>query len=120
MLISPWPLYVKVTREVSLTAEGFMPEDGSGCIVGIEDLPEQECVCVATAAGDILLCNLSTKQVTWQEGLGDFKGRGDSVLISSGVSCTFITELWLLSLFWADELIFLGALSRIKNRIYAP
>lgn len=40
-----------------------MPEDGSGCIVGIEDLPEQECVCVATAAGDILLCNLSTKQV---------------------------------------------------------
>uniref|UniRef100_A0A8C0EGY0 Elongator complex protein 1 n=1 Tax=Bubo bubo TaxID=30461 RepID=A0A8C0EGY0_BUBBB len=62
-LISHWPLYVKVTREVSLTAEGFMPEDGSGCIVGIEDLPEQECVCVATAAGDILLCNLSTKQV---------------------------------------------------------
>ncbi|XP_074936110.1 elongator complex protein 1 isoform X2 [Phalacrocorax aristotelis] len=52
-----------VTREVSLTAEGFMPEDGSGCIVGIEDLPEQESVCVATAAGDILLCNLSTKQV---------------------------------------------------------
>ncbi|XP_065518260.1 elongator complex protein 1 [Lathamus discolor] len=51
------------TREVDLTVEGFMPEDGSGCIVGIEDLPEQECVCVATAAGDILLCNLSTKQV---------------------------------------------------------
>ncbi|NWS77861.1 ELP1 protein, partial [Crotophaga sulcirostris] len=52
-----------VRRELSLTAEGFMPEDGSGCIVGIEDLPEQECVCVATAAGDILLCNLSTEQV---------------------------------------------------------
>ncbi|NXM09600.1 ELP1 protein, partial [Tyrannus savana] len=52
-----------VTREVSLVEEGFLPEDGSGCIVGIEDLPEQECVCVATAAGDILLCNLSTKQV---------------------------------------------------------
>ncbi|XP_030327212.1 elongator complex protein 1 isoform X5 [Strigops habroptila] len=52
-----------VTREVDLTVEGFMPEDGSGCIVGIEDLPEQECACVATAAGDILLCNLSTKQV---------------------------------------------------------
>uniref|UniRef100_A0A8D0FPN4 Elongator complex protein 1 n=1 Tax=Strix occidentalis caurina TaxID=311401 RepID=A0A8D0FPN4_STROC len=57
------PARDSVTREVSLTAEGFMPEDGSGCIVGIEDLPEQECVCVATAAGDILLCNLSTKQV---------------------------------------------------------
>ncbi|KAI6058316.1 Elongator complex protein 1 [Aix galericulata] len=40
-----------------------MPEDGSGSIIGIEDIPEQECVCVATAAGDILLCNLSTKQV---------------------------------------------------------
>ncbi|NXX94785.1 ELP1 protein, partial [Centropus bengalensis] len=52
-----------VRREVSLTAEGFMPEDGSGCIVGIEDLPEQESVCVATAGGDILLCNLSTEQV---------------------------------------------------------
>uniref|UniRef100_A0A8C9ELD2 Elongator complex protein 1 n=1 Tax=Pavo cristatus TaxID=9049 RepID=A0A8C9ELD2_PAVCR len=52
-----------VVREVSLTAEGFMPEDGSGCIIGIEYLPELECVCVATAAGDILLCNLSTKQV---------------------------------------------------------
>ncbi|XP_064032731.1 elongator complex protein 1 [Pogoniulus pusillus] len=52
-----------VTREVSLTAGGFMPEDGSGCIVGMEYLPEQECVCVATAAGDILLCNLGTKEV---------------------------------------------------------
>ncbi|NWR76836.1 ELP1 protein, partial [Centropus unirufus] len=52
-----------VRREVSLTAEGFMPEDGSGCIVGIEDLPEQESVCVATAGGDILLCHLSTEQV---------------------------------------------------------
>lgn len=75
-LISHWLLYVKVTREVSLTADGFMPEDGSGCIVGIEDLPEQECVCVATAAGDILLCNLSTKQVTWQERHNNFKGKG--------------------------------------------
>ncbi|NXA13966.1 ELP1 protein, partial [Sapayoa aenigma] len=52
-----------VTREVSLIEEGFLPEDGSGCIVGVEDLPEQESVCVATAAGDILLCSLSTKQV---------------------------------------------------------
>ncbi|XP_041879523.1 elongator complex protein 1 isoform X1 [Corvus kubaryi] len=52
-----------VSREVSLTVDGFLPEDGSGCIVGVEDLPEQESVCVATAAGDILLCNLSTKQV---------------------------------------------------------
>lgn len=58
---------MKVPREVSLTVDGFLPEDGSGCIVGVEDIPEQESVCVATAAGDILLCNLSTKQVPWQE-----------------------------------------------------
>ncbi|NXY14657.1 ELP1 protein, partial [Atrichornis clamosus] len=62
-LVELRPAGDSVTREVSLTADGFLPEDGSGCIVGIEDLPEQECVCVATAAGDILLCNLSTKQV---------------------------------------------------------
>ncbi|NWR57482.1 ELP1 protein, partial [Bucorvus abyssinicus] len=62
-LVELGPAGDSVTREISLTAEGFMPEDGSGRIVGIEDLPEQECVCVATAAGDILLCNLSTKQV---------------------------------------------------------
>lgn len=58
-----------MSREVSLTVDEFLPEDGSGCIVGIEDLPELESVCVATAAGDILLCNLSTKQVTWQDRL---------------------------------------------------
>ncbi|NXC44125.1 ELP1 protein, partial [Penelope pileata] len=53
----------EATRQISLAVEGILPEDGSGCIVGIEDLPELECVCVATAAGDILLCNLSTQQV---------------------------------------------------------
>ncbi|XP_061873876.1 elongator complex protein 1 isoform X2 [Colius striatus] len=62
-LVELGPAGDSVTREVSLAAEGFLPEDGSGCIVGVEDIPEQECVCVATAAGDILLCNLGTKQV---------------------------------------------------------
>ncbi|RMC22440.1 hypothetical protein DUI87_00754 [Hirundo rustica rustica] len=62
-LVELRPAGDSVSREVSLTVDGFLPEDGSGCIVGIEDLPEQESVCVATAAGDILLCNLSTKQV---------------------------------------------------------
>nr|XP_008170108.1 elongator complex protein 1 isoform X1 [Chrysemys picta bellii]XP_008170109.1 elongator complex protein 1 isoform X1 [Chrysemys picta bellii]XP_008170110.1 elongator complex protein 1 isoform X1 [Chrysemys picta bellii] len=52
-----------VTNDISLTMGGFLPEDGSGHIVGIEDLPDQECVCVATAAGDVILCNLSTKQL---------------------------------------------------------
>uniref|UniRef100_A0A8C5X388 Elongator complex protein 1 n=1 Tax=Malurus cyaneus samueli TaxID=2593467 RepID=A0A8C5X388_9PASS len=62
-LVELRPAGDSVSREVSLTADGFLPEDGSGCIVGVEDLPEQESVCVATAAGDILLCNLNTKQV---------------------------------------------------------
>uniref|UniRef100_A0A8C0R5H3 Elongator complex protein 1 n=1 Tax=Canis lupus dingo TaxID=286419 RepID=A0A8C0R5H3_CANLU len=53
-----------VTREViSLVSEGFLPEDGSGCIVGIQDLLDQESVCMATASGDVILCNLSTCQL---------------------------------------------------------
>ncbi|NWI51091.1 ELP1 protein, partial [Calyptomena viridis] len=62
-LVELRPAGNSVTREVSLIEEGFLPKDGSGCIVGVEDLPEQESVCVATATGDILLCSLSTKQV---------------------------------------------------------
>ncbi|XP_066469477.1 elongator complex protein 1 [Tiliqua scincoides] len=57
------PVTQEVTNEVSLTAEGFLPEDGSGCIVGIEDFPDQESVCVATATGDVILCNLNTNQL---------------------------------------------------------
>ncbi|XP_074850568.1 elongator complex protein 1 isoform X2 [Carettochelys insculpta] len=50
-------------NDISLTVDGFLPEDGSGHIVGIEDLPDQESVCIATEAGDVILCNLSTKQL---------------------------------------------------------
>ncbi|XP_015276159.1 PREDICTED: elongator complex protein 1 [Gekko japonicus] len=57
------PLTQEVTNEISLTAEGFLPEDGSGRIVGIEDLPDQESVCVATATGDVILCHLNTNQL---------------------------------------------------------
>uniref|UniRef100_A0A8C9CSC5 IkappaB kinase complex-associated protein n=1 Tax=Phocoena sinus TaxID=42100 RepID=A0A8C9CSC5_PHOSS len=48
-----------VTREV----KGFLPEDGSGCTVGIQELLDHESVCVATASGDVLLCNLNTHQL---------------------------------------------------------
>ena len=51
-------------NEVSLTAERYLPEDGSGTVVGIQDLPDQESVCVATATGDVILYNLSTNQVS--------------------------------------------------------
>ena len=33
---------------VSLTTDGYVPEDGSGCNVGIQHLPDLESVCVAT------------------------------------------------------------------------
>uniref|UniRef100_A0A8C5MDG3 Elongator complex protein 1 n=1 Tax=Leptobrachium leishanense TaxID=445787 RepID=A0A8C5MDG3_9ANUR len=54
------PLVQEFVLDVSLTADGFLPEDGSGHIVGIQDIPDQESVCVATATGDVILCNLNT------------------------------------------------------------
>lgn len=62
-LIEADPVKREVKNEISLVAEGFLPEDGSGCIVGIQDLLDQESVCVATASGDVILCNLSTHQL---------------------------------------------------------
>uniref|UniRef100_A0A6Q2X8U6 Elongator complex protein 1 n=1 Tax=Esox lucius TaxID=8010 RepID=A0A6Q2X8U6_ESOLU len=53
----------QVVNEVSLTADGYLPEDGSGTVVGIQDLPDQESVCVATATGDVILYNLNTNQL---------------------------------------------------------
>ncbi|XP_034357990.1 elongator complex protein 1 [Arvicanthis niloticus] len=57
------PVRREVKTEISLVAEGFLPEDGSGCIVGIQDLLDQESACVATASGDVIVCNLSTQQL---------------------------------------------------------
>lgn len=57
------PVKKDVKTEISLVAEGFLPEDGSGCIVGIQDLLDQESVCVATASGDVIVCNVSTQQL---------------------------------------------------------
>ncbi|XP_036431639.1 elongator complex protein 1 [Colossoma macropomum] len=53
----------QVLNEVSLTTEDYLSEDGEGVLVGIQDLPEQESVCVATAHGDVILYNLSTNQL---------------------------------------------------------
>lgn len=52
----------KVLSEASLTDEGFLPEDGSGTVVGLQDLAELESACVATAAGDVILYNFSSAQ----------------------------------------------------------
>lgn len=43
--------------------ENYLPEDGSGVVVGIQDLPDQESVCVATSQGDVILWNPNTNQV---------------------------------------------------------
>uniref|UniRef100_A0A8C7HHX8 Elongator complex protein 1 n=1 Tax=Oncorhynchus kisutch TaxID=8019 RepID=A0A8C7HHX8_ONCKI len=56
-------LDTRVVNEVSLTVERYLPEDGGGTVVGIQDLPDQESVCVATATGDVILYNLNTNQL---------------------------------------------------------
>ncbi|KAK5864320.1 hypothetical protein PBY51_015572 [Eleginops maclovinus] len=53
----------QVVTEASLTAEGFLPEDGSGVVVGLQDLAELESACVATAGGDVVLFNFNTCQL---------------------------------------------------------
>uniref|UniRef100_A0A8C9T654 Elongator complex protein 1 n=1 Tax=Scleropages formosus TaxID=113540 RepID=A0A8C9T654_SCLFO len=60
---TPCPPLLQVVAELSLTAQELLPEDGGGGVVGIQELPDQEAVCVATAAGDVILLNLSTSQV---------------------------------------------------------
>uniref|UniRef100_A0A672ZM53 Elongator complex protein 1 n=1 Tax=Sphaeramia orbicularis TaxID=375764 RepID=A0A672ZM53_9TELE len=53
----------QVVSEASLTADSFLPEDGSGVVVGLQDLAEVESACLATAGGDVILFNLNTCQL---------------------------------------------------------
>ncbi|XP_052006172.1 elongator complex protein 1 [Xyrauchen texanus] len=53
----------EVYKEVSLTADDYLPEDGSGVVVAIQYLSDQESVCVATANGDVILYNLNIDQL---------------------------------------------------------
>ncbi|XP_054872358.1 elongator complex protein 1-like isoform X2 [Amphiprion ocellaris] len=53
----------QVVSEASLTADSFLPEDGSGVVVGLQDLAELESACLATASGDVVLFNLNTCQL---------------------------------------------------------
>ncbi|XP_059942499.1 elongator complex protein 1-like [Mesoplodon densirostris] len=62
-LIEVDPVTREVKNDTPLVAEGFLPEGGSGCVVGIQELLDHESVCVATASGDVLLCNLNTHQL---------------------------------------------------------
>lgn len=62
----------QVVSEASLTADGFLPEDGSGVVVGLQDLAELESACLATAGGDVVLFNLNTCQVSNAQSQTDF------------------------------------------------
>uniref|UniRef100_A0A6I8QWU7 Elongator complex protein 1 n=1 Tax=Xenopus tropicalis TaxID=8364 RepID=A0A6I8QWU7_XENTR len=53
----------EIIKDISLTAANFLPEDGNGHLVGIQDVPDQESVCVATSTGDVLLSNINTGQL---------------------------------------------------------
>lgn len=65
---------MQVVSEASLTSEGFLPEDGSGLVVGLKELAELESACLATAAGDVVLFNLNTCQVRFTHSAVKFGG----------------------------------------------
>ncbi|KAJ7339624.1 hypothetical protein OS493_006029 [Desmophyllum pertusum] len=57
------PSSQQVVSSVSLVSDGYLHEDGSGCVIGIQHLPDLESVCVATGKGDVILWNTVTDQI---------------------------------------------------------
>ncbi|XP_070543580.1 elongator complex protein 1-like [Ptychodera flava] len=57
------PSLQQLTLQVSLVEEGYVSEDGTNHVVGIQHLPDQLSVCVATQNGDVLLCDCNTQQL---------------------------------------------------------
>ncbi|XP_076005236.1 elongator complex protein 1 [Genypterus blacodes] len=57
------PQTAQIVNEASLTADGFCGEDGSGSVVGLQDLAELESACLATARGDVILYNFNNSQL---------------------------------------------------------
>ncbi|XP_051907945.1 elongator complex protein 1 [Hippocampus zosterae] len=57
------PQTEQVISEASLTADGYLPTDGSGCVVGLQDLAELESACLATAGGDVIVFVFNTSQL---------------------------------------------------------
>ena len=57
--------YLQIVSQISLVDEGYgSPPGGSDVVVvGIEHLPDQMSVCVATGGGDVLLWNTTNNQV---------------------------------------------------------
>lgn len=64
---------MQAVSSVSLVSDGYLPADGSGCVIGIQHLPDLESVCVATGKGDVILWNTVTDQARaacWQAYIG--------------------------------------------------
>ncbi|MEQ2203561.1 hypothetical protein XENOCAPTIV_000688 [Xenoophorus captivus] len=88
-----WPSrFLEVVSEASLTADGYLPEDGSGMVVGLQDLAELQSACLATAGGDVVLFNLNTSQdsqpaVAWDDRKPRVTWRGDGQLFAVSAIC---------------------------------
>ncbi|XP_077589151.1 elongator complex protein 1 [Stigmatopora nigra] len=62
--ISEFDLHTgQVVSEASLSADGYLPTDGSGSVVGLQDLAEVESACLATAGGDVIVFDFNTSQL---------------------------------------------------------
>ena len=48
---------------MSLVEQGYATPDGEGSIIGLQHLPDQQSVCVATSKGDVLLYNTFSFEV---------------------------------------------------------
>ncbi|KAL5004669.1 hypothetical protein ScPMuIL_018125 [Solemya velum] len=53
----------EITCRVSLTEDGYFPADGSGKLVGIQYLADQQSVCIVTNTGNLLLFNVLLGQL---------------------------------------------------------
>lgn len=56
--------FMQIVSSVSLATNGYLPEDGTGRVTGIQHLPDLESVCVATGKGDVILWNTVTEQAS--------------------------------------------------------
>lgn len=53
----------EISGVISLVNDGYLPPDGSGKVVGIQCIPDQQSVCVATDNGNLLLWNVFTQEL---------------------------------------------------------
>lgn len=56
--------FMQIVSSVSLVTDGYLPDDGTERVTGIQHLPDLESVCVATGKGDVILWNTVTEQAS--------------------------------------------------------